>query len=418
MTAIAAPIRRGASAAAPWLATILGLTIPVSVAADHIVMVLFLVAWLLSGRVTPVADAIRHNPVAGAATLLMGLLLLGGLWGPGTTGDFTHYLGKNKVLIFVALWLPWFVAPAWRRRALVALMMMIGVMLVMSYASALGIIERLGPNRGPGNPTVFKNQITHNYLMAFGAFLFVVEALQPRLPPWRVAAWSVAAVLALVNVLVMVKGRTGYVVLAMLAAYLVAGRLRWRGRVAVLLTVVLAVGVLFQTATTFRARIDEAVLEARAWRPGEDPGVTSIGQRLNFYYTTLALIRERPWLGTGTGGFPAAYEEKIHGTPVPSSNNPHNQYLLYTAQLGVGGLVAFLALLVVTWRAAVRLPTQRERDIARGLVLAMATGCLFNSMLMDHTEGIFFCWLLAVLFGGYPRRLSADALEPVGPRVP
>jgi len=407
MTAALKVARRSGSAAAPWLATLLGLTIPVSVAADHIVMALFLAAWLMSGRVAPVAAAIRQNPVVTAASLLMGLLLVGGLWGPGTTSDFTHYLGKNKELIFVALWVPWFAEPVWRRRALAALMVMIGVMLVVSYASAFGIVERLGPNRGPGNPTVFKNQITHNYLMAFGAFLFAIEALQVRIPPWRVAAWSVAAVLAVVNVLAMVKGRTGYVVLAVLAAYLVTSRLRWRGRIAVLLAGVLAVGVLFQSATTFRARIDEAVLEARAWRPGEDPGTTSIGQRLNFYSTTLALIRERPWLGTGTGGFPAAYEDQVRGTPVPFSNNPHNQYLLYAAQLGLGGLAAFIALLVVTWRAAAHLPTVRERDIARGLALAMATGCLFNSMLMDHTEGMFFCWLLAVLFGGYSRRSAA-----------
>ena len=38
--------------------------------------------------------------------------------------------------------------------------------------------------------------------------------------------------------------------------------------------------------------------------------------------------------------------------------------------------------------------------VARGLVLAMASGCLFNSFLLDHTEGLAFAWMSALLFGG------------------
>lgn len=403
MTALLDAIRRSAGAAAPWLATMLGLTIPVSVAADHIVMVLFLVAWLLSGRLAPVAAAVRDVPVAAAATLLLALLFVGGLWGPGTTADFTHYLGKDKELLFVALWVPCFVDPVWRRRAIAALTLLIGVMLVVSYASAFGIIEHVGLDRGPDNPTVFKNHITHNYLMAFGAFLFAVRALSPSLATvWR-AVFAVAAVLAALNVLTMVKGRTGYVVIVVLAAYLVASRLRWRGRIAMVLAGVLAVAGLFTVSDTFRERIDRTVAEAREWRPGTS-STTSIGQRLDYYSTTVGMIARRPLIGAGTGGFEAAYTEQVQGTDTPPSKNPHNQYLLVTGQLGVIGLAAFVGLLVVAWRGSARLPTVPEQDMARGLVLAMATGCLFNSLLLDHTEGMLFCWLLAVLFGGYQRR--------------
>ncbi len=417
MTAILDAIRRGAGTAAPWLATMLGLTIPVSVAADHIVMVLFLAAWLLSGRLAPVATAIRDVPVATAATLLLALLFAGGLWGLGTPSDFTHYLGKNKELLFVALWLPCFVEPVWRQRAIAALMLLIGIMLVVSYASAFGVVEHVGLDRGPDNPTVFKNQITHNYLMAFGAFLFAARAMSPGLGSvWR-AVFASAAVLAALNVLTMVKGRTGYVVLVVLAAYLVASRLRWRGRIAMVAAGVLAVAGLFTLSDTFRERIDRTVSEAREWRPGTN-STTSIGQRLSYYSTTVGMISRRPLIGAGTGGFEAAYTEQVKGTATLPSKNPHNQYLLITGQLGVIGLVAFVGLLVVAWRGAARLPTVPEQDMARGLVLAMASGCLFNSLLLDHTEGMLFCWLLAVLYGGYPRQASRGALQPVGERAP
>ena len=63
-------------------------------------------------------------------------------------------------------------------------------------------------------------------------------------------------------------------------------------------------------------------------------------------------------------------------------------------------------LFLVVWQQAKGLPSPLERDLARGLAIAFAVGCLFNSMLMDHVEGLLFAWCLGVLFGGYmpPRK--------------
>lgn len=43
----------------------------------------------------------------------------------------------------------------------------------------------------------------------------------------------------------------------------------------------------------------------------------------------------------------------------------------------------------------------RECRGARGLVLAIAVGCLVNALLLDHTEGLLYAWLTGLLFGGY-----------------
>jgi O-antigen ligase len=72
-------------------------------------------------------------------------------------------------------------------------------------------------------------------------------------------------------------------------------------------------------------------------------------------------VREHPWLGGGTRGFVTAYRDKVRGTGLPEANNPHNQYLLTAAQLGLVGLAALLAMFFVMWRQAARLePTQRH----------------------------------------------------------
>jgi O-antigen ligase len=123
---------------------------------------------------------------------------------------------------------------------------------------------------------------------------------------------------------------------------------------------------------------------------------------MNYYKTTAAIIRDHPVLGVGTGGFTIAYREKIRGTDLPESNNPHNQYLLTAAQLGAVGLLALIAMFAVMWWQAGRLEPP-ARVAARGVVLTIAVGSLLNSFLIDHTEGILFAWMAGVLLAA-PRR--------------
>jgi len=45
-----------------------------------------------------------------------------------------------------------------------------------------------------------------------------------------------------------------------------------------------------------------------------------------------------------------------------------------------------------------------DTDRARGLVVAMVVGCLFNSFLLDHTESLFYGWLSGLLYRLAPSR--------------
>jgi O-antigen ligase len=149
----------------------------------------------------------------------------------------------------------------------------------------------------------------------------------------------------------------------------------------------------------FNERVSKIHQEYQGWEASQ-PQATSIGLRLEFYRNTLEIIRNHPWAGVGTGGFPKAYEQQVAGTGMVPARNPHNEYLHITAQLGPIGLAALLWLFWQQWRLAPRLATPIERELARGLVALMAVGCLYNSLLLDHTEGLFYAWLTGLLCGG------------------
>jgi O-antigen ligase len=176
----------------------------------------------------------------------------------------------------------------------------------------------------------------------------------------------------------------------------------WRGPVLAALVVIVAACAAYVASDSLQKRVNEVGADLSQWRPGANDS-TSVGQRLEYYRTTLAIIADHPVLGVGTGAFAQAYAEKIRGTQGHATVNPHNDYLLIAAQVGLPALIVLLALYALIWHYAAGLATPLERDLARGLVIAIAVGGVFNSLLLDHTEGLLFAWLTAVLYAGYNR---------------
>jgi O-antigen ligase len=84
---------------------------------------------------------------------------------------------------------------------------------------------------------------------------------------------------------------------------------------------------------------------------------------------------------------------------VPATN-PHNQYLLTAIDLGLLGFGLLLYLFYRQWRLAKMLPSALERNLAHGLLLAIMSGCLFNSLLLDHSEGLLYGWMSGLLYAG------------------
>lgn len=386
-----------------YAAIAMGASIPISTAFDNVLFVLILVAWLGSGRLREKLAAIRDNPAALAALALLGLLLLGMSWGPGSLREGWYYVNKHKDLLLVAALGAFVLGERDKRLALDAFLAAMALTLVVSYAIWLGVlpIENPLPHRHQGNPTVFKLQITQGVLMALAAFLAADRALRAAQPGWRIA-YSAGAALAAGNVL-MLQGRTGYLVFGVLWLYLGAAHWRWRGLALACVAGVAALAVAYLTDAPIIGRGALAVAELRDWNAGRVAGPeNSTGLRLTYYKTTAAIVRDHPIVGVGTGGFAIAYREKIRGTGLPESNNPHNQYLLTAAQLGAVGLLALVAMFAVIWWQAGRLEPP-ARVAARGLVLTIAIGSLLNSFLIDHTEGMLFAWMTGVLLAA-PRR--------------
>ncbi len=374
-----------------WSAIVMGFTLPIWALADSLLMGLLVLSWAASGHWRRTWQIVRSNPVALSALVLFAFLLLGTLWGEGSLDDRALYMKKYGELLFIPLLMTLGFTAEDRRRALWGFALGLLLTLALSYVLWLGWLTPGGLIKGePSNPFVFKRHITHNILMAFGSLLFATFAWTSKDARWR-WGWSLIALAAAVNVLLMVQGRTGYLILAALTMLLLHVFWGWRGIAASAVLVSGAFAGAYAVSSSFHDRLDLAVNNTRNWSPNvsaKDP----ISERLEFYQNTLEIIKEHPVTGVGTGGFRQAYAEHVAPKGLNPTRNPHNQYLLVMVQVGVVGLLLLCWLFIRQWQAADDLPEPGYRLVARGLVLTIVIGCVFNALLIDHTEKLLYCW--------------------------
>lgn len=381
-----------------WVAVAIGFSLPISTALDNVLAAALLLCWIASGAYREKLGAVRDNPLALAAIGFFLLHVLGAAWSVGSRDDVLAALDKASILLLVPVLVSLKPEAVWLRRALAAFLAALAITLFLSFLVWWELVPP-GTFKGfPYDPVVFKLKITHSVLMAYGAFVLAIAAREAADRRWR-AALAIGAALAAFNVLFMVWGRTGQLVVLALFFYLFLSWFRWRG---LLVSVAAGVGmgttVYFVPSSALHERTATTIQEIEDWRAGKP--ATIANRRLETWSNSLELLRERSILGYGTGGFAAAYAKQVEGTAMQPAGHAENQYLYTAVQLGIVGLAALLALLAFQWHWAARLRTRAETSLARGLVILMAIGFLFNPFLHDHTEAFFYAWLSGLLYAG------------------
>ena len=405
--------RERAENAVRWAAVLLGCSIPVSVALDNALLGLILLFWIAGGGYRDKLAAVRGNPVAWLALALLALFGAGSLYSGGTSKDVVDGLTKALRLLLIPALIFLLRDPVWRERGIAAFLASMLVTLVLSYLFWLGLLAPNGWLKGTQlDPVAFKAHITHNVFMAFTAFLLAQAAVDAPTRRGRIT-FALLCAAAVANVLLMVPGRTGIIVLLVLFTYFLCRRFGARGfATAGVALAALVVIVLASPDSMLHRRIALADEEFVQWRAGVPPDRTSsVGLRLELLHNTLEIIRRNPVFGVGTGGFGNAYADLV-GAKGASEQNPHNEILLMVAQFGVAGFVLLGGLFVTQWRLAVRLPGRLEPAAARALVLTIAVASVLSSTLVDHTEGLFFAYMSGLLFAGYSAGAARAAPGP------
>jgi putative inorganic carbon (hco3(-)) transporter len=241
------------------------------------------------------------------------------------------------------------------------------------------------------------------FLLASALPLALYRLLEPR----RRALAVVACALILLAVLASFS-RGAIVGLVVAAAWaLASGRVRVRGAVVAALVLGLVAVVGYQS---WDGRAETA-LEGKS-----AVADTNVQSRLTFWRVAVQQFQGSPVLGVGPGNYPVRYAEHELPQIVPgqivTGVATHNTYLNILAEVGLPGLLFFLAFLVHSW-ILIRRPVNAGRErhyrtaVGAGLIVA-ATGAMF--LTQQHYAPL---WVLAAL--GAVSGSTAD--EPQAPVV-
>jgi O-Antigen ligase len=106
------------------------------------------------------------------------------------------------------------------------------------------------------------------------------------------------------------------------------------------------VNVNYQDIASLEGRLHEIAWELDVYKNTGDPNGHSITQRFEFWKTALAIIRDNPVFGVGTGDIQKAFDLQYEKMNSPLSKDSrlraHNQYLSIAVAFGIVGLVWFL----------------------------------------------------------------------------
>jgi O-antigen ligase len=307
-------------------------------------------------------------------------------------------------LLLLPLIFPLFTEAIWRRRLMNCLIVTALTFSTMATLNVLGIISLEAIFHK--HPLKVLSPIPWSLFVAFTLFLLTNRILDETKN--RLFHISIFAALLLFMFFINLE-RTGMLITLLLFPIVFIQRTGRKGILWGLILFPLLAGSLYTISPIMQKRMNQAWEEAKQYRQQQIQTFSSIGLRLSFLEESFHLIKQKPWLGHGTGSFHSLFHPKSMSQATYQElheevfGDPHNTYAHIGVQLGLLGLFVFLGWLFVQLLETYSLPLAEKR-LAQGLIWIFIIGSHFEDGLLRTRICTFY---LAVLFA----LLAAKVLE-------
>ena len=357
-------------------------------------IVIFIISLLVAGDYSEKWSNIKRSPLSIPAAVLLGIVYFNAIFlsteNPLRWSALIHY----QVFIFLIF----FISAGggqWQQRAKTVFLAGAVYGASVYYLTHLGVMP---------DWRIFKNYEIYagNKSIALGIFHAIA------------AAWLLDTALSQVNLrkkiiqlglytyiaialLLFAMTRTGLLLWFLLSLIVVLRHISfsWRGAL-LALSAVVCIAAAWQFSPVARERAAVTMEAIRGFSGGQMG--TGQGNRLQFVQITGEMILEKPLLGHGVGSWLQQYPQRaIEAKAIETygMSTPHNDYLLYAAELGGVGLFALLGLYIVIAVTALKMGARQGMGLFL-IATTMLVGSLFNAIVRDWRFGMPMMILLAV----------------------
>jgi O-antigen ligase len=385
-----------------FLLLALAFLMPLTVFGGNLIIVIIVLLWLFSGNYKNKYNSILKSKFLLASIVFFCLHIVGLLW----TNDLewgVHIVHKMWYFLLLLPVLNSIVTKENISKYIASFLLAIFLTEVLSYLVWFELIPPF-KNATVGNPTPFMSHISYNVILAFAIYLVLHRVIiQKNMKKVQTFLYVFFAFLMCFNMFI-TGGRAGHVAFFVILVILIFQFFSY-SKIKALFTTFFLIPIIFFSAysisPSFNDRVDKAIKSFTNYSQDiESNNQTSVGYRMTFAINSLAVIKSSPLIGVGTGDFPEEYKKiNMINTPLMNNaNNPHNMYILITAQLGILGLVSFLSIFYFQFKLALNSTNILLRNVGITLPLMFLVIMFSDSYLLGHFTTLIFIFFSSFLY--------------------
>jgi len=239
---------------------------------------------------------------------------------------------------------------------------------------------------------VFQTSIIHGSVFSFIAYLSIFRAKNNN-NKWL----YLLSILCMINIFFMNDSRNSYII-SLLLIFLILYYQFYKIKYLVTTLSLLLAFTLF--LTPLAKNLTQSVYDTKndINLLFNENYTSSIGLRTLWISIGVQNIKSEPILGHGVGSYKNLVKEFINKNEIDVrhnlaiSNNPHNEFISISSQLGLFGLILYILFLYSLFKES------NKKFLALGVFTIISVSSFFNSALYDNVFGLFIIIILSLVY--------------------
>lgn len=338
---------------------------------------------------------ILKRPISLAPIALFLLALVGTLWSDAAWGARFYAVGPAaKLLVLPALFYHF---ERSERGLWVFTAFLASCVLMVAMSTAVAFNPALALKANADRGIFVKNYIDQGQEFS----LCAVALAYPVAHLLRVRRFAAAGLLTaimiafLANMIFIVVSRTALVTIPILLAVFGLIHLKWRVNLLIAVSALMLALAAWSVSPQLQGKVATFTSQYQDYR--NDRGITSIGERLEFWRKSLHFFADAPLIGHGSGSTRHLFELAASGRSDLAAGtvvgNPHNQTLYVAIQWGALGVIILYAM----W--GVHLLLFRGDGLVPWIGLLVVVQNIFTSLFNSHIFDFHEGWMYVIGVG-------------------